>query len=485
MAQPSARDIVFHLLSRWTTLHDPPFLPDRSHPDWAALSPRDRAFAFDLLTAILRWRGTLDAVIGSRLKQPLEHLEMGLRVALWMGACQILFQSTADYAAVDTAVTLARRVNPQAAGLVNAVLRAITRLEPRRVAAADAASAAMRLARHTLALDFATDLRLNTAIFPDPLADPVAHLAAVRSHPPAFVRHLLKILPDRAADILLRNNQRPIVTLRADVDALDVPAAAQLTAHAEEPRFLVAGQGWSDALEQLVASGRLSPQDPTAAKPVRRLAELAAQGAMALPTRALDYCAGLGTKTIQLARAFPAVQVTATDLDNEKLHRLHARVQQLKLANVETRPLAEIENQKSGGGKIESPFDLILLDVPCSNTGVFAKRVQSRWRWTTLDHAALGALQLRLLRQASRLLSPAGILLYSTCSIDPAENQDRIRAFLSETPALRLLEEQSTLPSLNDPFTATHDGGYFATLGGRRPDSTAMIDCPSSQETPL
>ncbi len=467
MSKPTARDNVFHALSRWTALHHPPVLPDRSHPDWAALAPRDRAFAFDLLTAILRWRGTLDAVIGSRLKQPIDSLDMAPRVALWMGACQILFQGTADYAAVDTAVSLTRRFQPQAAGLVNAVLRAITRLEPRRVTVAGGPSASARLARHTLALDFQTDLRFNTALFPDPATDMIAHLAAVRSHPPAFVQHLLAIHPACAADILLRNNQRPLITLRADDDEMDVPAAANLTAHSREPRFLVAVQGWSEALETLVESGQLSPQDPTAAKPVRRLAELVAAGAIPAPARILDYCAGLGTKTVQLARAFPAAQITATDIDNEKLHRLHARTTQLKLANVKTCPLDQIESRTSKieNEASENAFDVILLDVPCSNTGVFAKRVQSRWRWPTLDHSALANLQLNLLRRSARLLSSAGTLLYSTCSIDPAENDDRIHTLLAEFPSFRLMAQETTLPSLDVLLTAPHDGGFFAVVG--------------------
>ena len=149
----------------------------------------------------------------------------------------------------------------------------------------------------------------------------------------------------------------------------------------------------------------------------------------------------------------------------------------MKLTNVETCPLNEIENRKSkterpGAPVVENenpnnPYDLILLDVPCSNTGVFAKRVQSRWRWPVLDHAGLADLQLTLLRQAARLLAPAGTILYSTCSIDPAENQDRIRAFLAANPALELVTEESTLPSLNVPPTAPHDGGYFALLRPR------------------
>jgi len=315
------------------------------------------------------------------------------------------------------------------------------------------------LARHVLALDFETDLRFNAALFPDPVKAPAAHLAAVRSHPKSFVEHLLKIHPMQAGDILLRNNQRPLVTLRADVDQMDVPAAAELAVHGEVPRFLVALEGWSEGLERLVESGQLSPQDPTSAKPIRNLAAMAAQGNLPhfTPRQILDYCAGLGTKTIQLARTFPEAKITATDLANEKLSRLHARVQRLKLANVKTCPLTEIEKG----------FDLIVVDVPCSNTGVFAKRVQSRWRWPALDHEALGALQLQLLQQAAAVLGPQGLLLYSTCSIDPAENQERVRSFLAQSPAFHVVAEEFTLPSLAAPPNAPHDGGYFALLQRR------------------
>jgi len=463
MPKPTSRDVVFRVLSRWTRPNDPPFLPERTDPDWASLSPRDRPFAYDLLTGILRWRNTLDTIIASRLKPPIDTLDLGIRVALWLGAYQLLFQGTADYAAVDTAVTLARRVNPKAAGLVNAVLRSITRLEPRRVASE---GPSRRLARHVLALDFETDLRFNTAIFPDPAKAPAAHLAAVRSHPKSFVEHILRIYPAQAADILLRNNQRPLVTLRADADQIDVPAAAGLAVHGETPRFLVALEGWSEALERLVETGKLSPQDPTSAKPIRNLIALETQGKLPrfTPKHILDYCAGLGTKTIQLARTFPDAKITATDLDNEKLSRLHARVQRLKLAQVKTCPLAQIENEKS---KIENGFDLIVVDVPCSNTGVFAKRVQSRWRWPALDHAALAALQLKLMQQAAALLAPQGLLLYSTCSIDPAENQERVRGFRAQNPAFQVVAEEFTLPSLNVPPNAPHDGGYFAVLQRR------------------
>src|SRR5262249_21219372 len=113
--------------------------------------------------------------------------------------------------------------------------------------------------------------------------------------------------------------------------------------------------------------------------------------------------------------------------------------------------------------KIE--YDIVLVDVPCSNTGVMSKRVQSRWRWPALDRAALRQLQLKLLTQAATLLAPKGLLIYSTCSIDPAENAQLVSDFLNTAKnSLKLITSDATLPSLVGPPELSHDGGYFAVL---------------------
>lgn len=423
------------------------------------MSARDRAFAFDLITGVLRWRGTLDAILATRLRQPIETLETSIRAALWLGAYQLLFQGTASYAAVNTAVTLAKQVNPAASGLVNAVLRAITRLQPRQVATD--LPLAQRLSTRTLALRFDTDLRFTGDLFPDPVKASAAHLAAVRSHPRILVEHLLGLYGERAGDILLHNNQRPLITFRVDVAALDVPAAAGLVAHGKAKRFLVAQEGWNEVVEKLVEKGTLSPQDPTAAKPIRQAEALIAAGTVARPARILDLCAGLGTKTVQAARAFPEATVTATDIDLVKLTRLESRVKSLSLTNVEALQTGEIEKRKT---KTENRFDLVLVDVPCSNLGVMGKRVQSRWRWPGLDHAELAALQEKLLAQAAGLAANNGIVIYSTCSIDPAENEKRVEKFLAANPAWKLVMQEMTMPATGDLGTEVHDGGYFAVL---------------------
>lgn len=447
----TAREVVFHLLARWTALPEPPFLPERTDAQWQELPTRDRPFAFDLLTGVIRRRGTLDAIIASRLRQPLDTLDIPVRALLWLGAYQLLFQSgTADYAAVDSTVDLAKSIRhtAKAAGLVNAVLRGITRLHPQAAPRQNAPRS-----RRAFPLDFATALTFASDLFPNAGAALDAHLAATTSHPPAYVAHLRSLFGDTQTELLLiRNNLRPSITLRVDADALDAPASAGLAPHAGTPRFVVAADGWNTAIESLVARGLLSPQDPTSAKPVRHLATL-----KLAPKSVLDWCAGLGTKTLQLARAFPDAAITATDVDHPKLSRLEARARQIKQANVSVRPLPTFVDSAD-------TFDLVLVDVPCSNTGVMAKRVQSRWRWPTLDRAALHDLQLKLLTQASARTAPGGTLLYSTCSIDRAENEDVMQRFIAAAPGFTMTEAQSTLPSLTDDPLATHDGGFFCLL---------------------
>jgi 16S rRNA (cytosine967-C5)-methyltransferase len=378
-----------------------------------------------------------------------------VRVTLWLGAYQLLFQGgTSDYAAVDTTVELAKkhRSTAKAAGLVNAVLRGITRLKPTRTTPAPAT-----LARNAFALDFETTVTVARDIFPT-LATLDSHLAAARSHPAPYVHHLRKIYGDETtAAILLRNNLRPAVTLRVDADKIDIPTTAGLIPHAETKRFLVAADGWNPVIEHFVETGALSPQDPTSAKPVRQLSQYVADKKIAEPKSILDLCAGLGTKSLQLARAFPEARITATDIDQSKLARLRARAAQVNANNLLTLPIADVAK--------EQLFDIVLLDVPCSNTGVMAKRVQSRWRWPSLDHEALHTLQTSLLTQGVSLTAPKGIVVYATCSIDPAENETLIAAFIEKSERkISIVEQQSTLPSLTNAPAATFDGGHYTIL---------------------
>ena len=440
----SPRALAAEVLAKWTHLNDPPAVPERGDSAWAALEARDRAFAFDLITGVIRWRGTLDAVLAGRLTAPMETLELKVRAVLWIGAYQTLLHSgIQDYAAVDSSVELVREVDvPRAATLVNAVLRGITRLAPK-------VEPRKELSRYAFPRDFTTQVKFSVSVFPDPVRNCLGHLAAVTSHPRELVEALVQWHSEAVAtQILIRNNQRPAVILRADDAGFAPPWGSGLVPH-EEAGYFVAADGWNEVLEALVTGGTVSPQDPTAGKVARRAA-VAAPGAR----RVLDLCAGMGTKAIQMARLWPAAEIVASDIDMAKLAKLRDRAKKVGAANVKIVPAKELSGK----------FDVVLADVPCSNTGVMARRVQSRWRWPTLDLARLQALQVELLSRGRSMLAGGGVLAYATCSIDPRENARLVNGFFHAKAGMTKLVEELTLPAFSDDPRCGHDGGYLALL---------------------
>ena len=445
---PSARGAALRILMRWTQLGDPPMIPDRESRDWEGLTPRDRGFAFELISGVLRWRLMLDAVLASRLKCSLETLEPRVRAILWMGAYQLLLLSgVRPYAAVDSSVTLARQSGAgRAAGLVNAVLRNVTRLK-------GVVEVRHGLGASIFPRDFTTQIRFAEAVFPDPSKHHIEHLATITSHPPALVRALIDAHTEEVATcVLIRNNQRPVVVVRSDQEGFVPPAESGLVRHETVRGYWVARDGWNGVIEGLVLAGTVSPQDTTAGKMVRRALDFA--GA---PARVLDLCAGLGTKTVQLAQALPKAAIVGADIDAGKLARLMQRAKRMGLARVSTRLANE-------AAEAEEKFDLVLVDAPCSNTGVMGRRAQSRWRWPTLDLPALLALQTSLLERGLDRLAPGGILTYATCAIDPRENAALVAAFRQRHGNVALLAEETTLPSFSDAVTEVRDGGYYAVL---------------------
>jgi 16S rRNA (cytosine967-C5)-methyltransferase len=171
-------------------------------------------------------------------------------------------------------------------------------------------------------------------------------------------------------------------------------------------------------------------------------------------SRVLDLCAAPGGKATYLAeRMDNQGEVVACDVDVDRLRTLEGQCRRLGIAIVRTCVL-EAENTEPPPG----PFDAVIVDVPCSNTGVLGRRPEVRWRLRPGDFRRLVHLQTRLLLQATERVRPGGVIVYSTCSIEPEENQLVTRAVARALPWLTLEAEEEQNPG------RPADGGYWARL---------------------
>jgi 16S rRNA (cytosine967-C5)-methyltransferase len=174
--------------------------------------------------------------------------------------------------------------------------------------------------------------------------------------------------------------------------------------------------------------------------------------------RVLDLCAAPGGKTTHLAELMRNEgQILACDVDDRRLRTLGELCRRLGVTNVQPYRLHPERHEEPPAG----PFDAVLVDVPCSNTGVLGRRPEARWRLKPEDFRKLVPLQTRLLLQGGERVRPGGVLVYSTCSIEPEENGQVVRAALLALPDLVLEAEAEQVPG------RPADGGYYARLRRR------------------
>jgi 16S rRNA (cytosine967-C5)-methyltransferase len=205
-----------------------------------------------------------------------------------------------------------------------------------------------------------------------------------------------------------------------------------------------------DVLGDWARRGIAQVQDPTSAEVVAKLG-------IARGEAVLDRCCGLGTKTMQMREAVgEGGSVLAIDPSEERCAVLERIVAERQLQNVTVKRAGMIE----GGMK----FSKILIDAPCSNSGVLARRAEARYAQDDKTLVSLGRLQDRILDDSAEALQSGGRMVYSTCSIWPQENSQRVEKFLGRHADYRLLEEKLTFPSTDDDPVKYHDGGYWAVL---------------------
>jgi 16S rRNA (cytosine967-C5)-methyltransferase len=377
-ARRIALDILDGVLRRHRPLDDH-FDGEHVHLGLAALADRDRALVRKLVATVLRRLGTLRGLLAIALDRGIPDDAPRIEPILCIGAAQILWLDVPDHAAVDLAVRLAQadRRAARYAGLVNAVLRRITR---------DGVAADPSETLDTPAWLMARWSRDHGPDLARAIAD--AH----RSEPP------LDLTVKDSADswaARLRGRVLPTGTVR-------------LVAHGPVARL----PGYDE--------GAWWVQDAAAALPVRLL------GAMEDLSIA-DLCAAPGGKTAQLAAA--GARVTAVDRSPARVARLAENLARLELA-AETVVADALEWQ---GG----PFDAVLVDVPCSSTGTIRRHPDIAYPTREADIAALARVQQQLLDRAVALTRPGGTIVYCSCSLEPEEGEAQVEALLARERSVR------------------------------------------------
>jgi len=422
-----------------------------------AMPPADRGLAREIALGALRHRGTLEAIRRAFLKQPGKRLAGAVDEITLVALYQMLFLSRVpSHAAVNEAVNQAARFHHRRqTSFINGLLRSILRetqapAKPPAPAAADA-----------VPLPDGRWRAMKRKVFPDPARQPAEYLAAAYSLPEELAARWLEMAGGLDAARRLANACNVRAPLIARVNTLQGNVAAALEALAAEGvTARPHANGRSVVLEsehnvEAVAafrSGLLQPQDPTATDAA--LAVAARPG-----ERVLDFCAAPGTKTVLLAEEMRNEgHITAMDVSISKRKRIVAGAERMGAEIIETRPAEQ------AGGLAPASFDAALVDAPCSNSGVLARRAEARWRFEAGRLAKLDEDQRFLLAAAAVFVKPGGRLVYSTCSIEPEENEQVVRAFLRGAEGWRQEGEKRTLPNGAADGAQWHDGGYWALL---------------------
>jgi 16S rRNA (cytosine967-C5)-methyltransferase len=389
-----------------------------------------------------------------------------VKPALWtilrIGVYELVYAPrTADYAILNEAVNMAYGVSSKkAAGFVNAVLRSIQR----QIISRDGDSAAAPITHRIPRVD-GTACIFSCAVLPEASGNPADFLHIAWSLPRWLVSDWINVYGTENAMSLCRaSNRHPSVYAWPDTRRITAGGLAErLTAEGVQCRLwpergaVRIRYGGSLAALSAFQDGLFYIQDPAAES-------IAAFLDPKLGAVLYDVCAAPGGKTLALALHInDSGRIIASDMNAVRLGRLDESIKRLKLTCIQTVCAADLKMYVGTTDRL----DVVILDVPCSNTGVLARRVEARRRLEARPADSLLRLQHSLLNDAKGLLKPGSKLLYSTCSIQREENEYQIRNFLRCNPEFYLKKQQITLPSAENEDLFDNDGGYMALLEKR------------------
>ncbi len=389
----------------------------------------DRSLATELVNGVLRFRLRLDFTISRWYHHDLHKAAPVLRNILRLGTYQLLFlDKIPGWAAVDECVKLARKYKGRhIGGIVNGVLR--------------------KIASEPSSLD---DILEKEAL--------PKRLSVEHSHPEWLVRRWLDCYGETRTGLMLAcNNASPLTALR--INTLKTSPETMFAAlkdasvtytKALDDQFILTRD--FNACEPFIHLGLLTVQNPTQALPCLLLNPLPGDNI-------LDMCAAPGGKATFLAELMQNKgSIVAVDRYPNKCDKIRQRGEALGIGIIQT-----VAEDAKTMRPDRSP-DAVLLDVPCTGTGVLGRKAELRWRTTPEKLEELTSLQAELLDQAAELLKPGGILVYATCSVEPEENTLQINRFLERHPEFTREPSPVALPQKFSPIDSSP--GAYLTLPG-------------------
>ncbi|MGE5796038.1 MAG: 16S rRNA (cytosine(967)-C(5))-methyltransferase RsmB [Ignavibacteria bacterium] len=404
------------------------------------LSGPDKALLYEIVHGVVRWMGRLDWILNGFYKgqfsKAIPNLKNGLRVALY----QILFlDKIPDYAAVNEAVEFVKKLQGQKpADLTNAILRNIIKSK-------------------------------NAIRYPDSNEDLVGYLSAYYSHPSWMVkRYLARFGSENTEKLLNANNEKPYLTLKVNLLKVNPEEFKSKLSSVNLkfipgkylPEFFKLQNLTNITAWEFYGTGYFNVQDESAGLACRLLDVKPGQ-------RVLDLFAAPGGKTAYIAGLMQGHgEIVAVDRFESRLNILRQNIKRLGIECVKTVEADAMEFK-------ESEFDRVIADVPCSGTGTLSKKPDIKWKRDLLDIQKLAVMQYNYLCKASELVKKDGILIYSTCSIEPEENFEVVKKFLENNPGFKLLNASEVLPAeLTDenncvqtlPHLHQIDGAFAAKL---------------------
>ncbi|MGF1726452.1 16S rRNA (cytosine(967)-C(5))-methyltransferase RsmB [Photobacterium nomapromontoriensis] len=391
------------------------------------IKERDHALLQEICYGVLRWLPRLEAITNQLMDKPLKGKQRVFHHLILVGLYQLGYMRIPAHAAVAETVNATKNLKkPQLRGLINAVLRNYQRQQE------------------------ALDQQVNS------------HDSGHYCHPSWLLKLLKASYPEQLESVISANNTKAPMWLRVNRqhhnrDAyreLLTAAGIETDLHPEALDALKLRSPCDVSKLPGFADGWVSVQDAAAQLSVEYLQPQAGE-------LILDCCAAPGGKTAHIMERQPSTQVVAIDCDEHRLKRVHDNLQRLNLKAQVLCADARYPEQWWQGKQ----FDRILLDAPCSATGVIRRHPDIKWLRRADDITALAQLQAEIVDAMWQQLKPGGTLVYATCSITPQENSEQVKAFLARTTNAELIGSEPENPGRQIlPGEHDMDGFYYAVI---------------------